>query len=203
MPELLRMPEVATGTTEAVLSSWSVDENAAIAANDVIATVETAKAVVDVEAEADGVVLRLLVAAGTEVIAGAPIALLGRPGEQVVDIDSVLRDLGIAANPVALEVPEAATTPEPSPLQVEAPAPEPQFSGARDRVFASPLARRRAKEAGLAVEQITGTGPNGRIVRRDVENAVSSSAECRARRRRRRRACRRRGPTCRTHHYAG
>ena len=57
MPELLRMPAVAAGTTEAVLSSWSVAENATVAAHDVVATVETAKAVVDVEAEADGVVL--------------------------------------------------------------------------------------------------------------------------------------------------
>jgi pyruvate dehydrogenase E2 component (dihydrolipoamide acetyltransferase) len=178
VPELLRMPEVATGTTEAVLSSWSVSENAAITAREVIATVETAKAVVDVEAEADGVVLRLLVAPGAEVETGTPIALVAGPGEHVTDIDSVLRDLGFAASPPgdpsALDVPETATTPEPSPLQVEVPAPEPQPSGGHDRVFASPLARRRAKEAGLSIEQINGTGPNGRIVRRDVEVAVST-----------------------------
>jgi pyruvate dehydrogenase E2 component (dihydrolipoamide acetyltransferase) len=178
VPELLRMPEVATGETEAVLSSWSVGENAAITAKEVIATVETAKAVVDVEAEADGVVLRLLVAAGAEVQAGTPIALLAGPGEQVADIDAVLRDLGLAASPpsdpVALEVPEAATTPEPSPLRVEVPAPEPQPANGRARVFASPLARRQAREAGLALEQISGTGPHGRIVRRDVELAASA-----------------------------
>jgi pyruvate dehydrogenase E2 component (dihydrolipoamide acetyltransferase) len=176
VPQLLRMPEVATGTTEAVLSSWTVAENAAISAKEVIATVETEKAVVDVEAEADGVVLRLLVAPGVEVAAGTPIALIAGPSEHVTDIDSVLRDLGIAANPVALEVPEAATTPEPSPLQVDVPAPEPRLSGSHERVFTSPLARRQAREAGLAVEQITGTGPNGRIVRRDVENAVLSAS---------------------------
>jgi pyruvate dehydrogenase E2 component (dihydrolipoamide acetyltransferase) len=157
VPALLRMPEVATGATEAVLSSWTVAENAAISAKEVIATVETEKAVVDVEAEADGVVLRLLVAPGVEVAAGTPIALIAGPGEHVADVDSVLRDLGIAANPVAFEVPEAATTPEPSPLHVGVPAPEPQLAGGRDRVFVSPLARRRAKEAGLSVEQITGT----------------------------------------------
>jgi pyruvate dehydrogenase E2 component (dihydrolipoamide acetyltransferase) len=174
------MPEVATGTTEAVLSSWSVAESAAITAREVIATVETAKAVVDVEAETDGVVLRLLVAPGDEVETGTPIALVAGPGENVTDIDSVLRDLGFAASqpgdPIALDVPEAATTPEPSPLEVEVPAPEPQPSGGHDRVFASPLARRRAKEAGLSIEQINGTGPHGRIVRRDVEIAVSSAS---------------------------
>jgi pyruvate dehydrogenase E2 component (dihydrolipoamide acetyltransferase) len=174
------MPEVATGTTEAVLSSWSVVENAAITAKEVIATVETDKAVVDVEAETDGVVLRLLVAPGAEVETGTPIALVAGRGEQVTDIDSVLRDLGFApappADPAGLDVPEAATTPEPSPLPVEVPAPEPQPSRGHDRVFASPLARRRAKEAGLSIEQISGTGPNGRIVRRDVEVAVSSAS---------------------------
>ncbi|MDQ1669185.1 MAG: hypothetical protein QOE40_1246, partial [Actinomycetota bacterium] len=170
MAELLRMPEVATGTTEAILASWSIAENASFTTKDVIATIETAKAVVDIEAETDGVLLRLLVAPGAEVEAGAPIALVAGPAENVADVESVLRDLGFAsalpADPVALEVPEAATTPEPTPLQVEVPAPEPQPAGGRERVFASPLARRRAREAGLSVEQITGTGPHGRIVRR-------------------------------------
>jgi pyruvate dehydrogenase E2 component (dihydrolipoamide acetyltransferase) len=170
------MPEVATGTSEAVLSSWSVSENASVTATEVIATVETAKAVVDVEAEADGVVLRLLVAPGTQVQSGTPIALMAGPDEQVADIDAELRDLGIVADPLALEVPEAATTPEPSPLHVEVPAPVTQASGDPKRVFASPLARRQAKEAGLAVEHITGTGPNGRIVRRDVESALSTAS---------------------------
>jgi pyruvate dehydrogenase E2 component (dihydrolipoamide acetyltransferase) len=178
--ELLRMPEVATGTTEAVLASWSIAENASFTTKDVIATIETAKAVVDIEAETDGVLLRLLVAPGAEVEAGAPIALVAGPAEDVADVESVLRDLGFApafpADPVALDVPEAATTPEPTPLRAGVPAPEPQPAGGRERVFASPLARRRAREAGLSVEQITGTGPHGRIVRRDVELAVSTSA---------------------------
>ncbi|HEX7187152.1 MAG TPA: dihydrolipoamide acetyltransferase family protein, partial [Actinomycetes bacterium] len=166
---------------EAVLSSWSVAENATVAAKDVIATVETAKAVVDVEAETDGVILRLLVAPGAEVETGEAIALVGQAGETVEDIDSLLtqlgfRDDGSAASPggeVAPEVPEAATTPDPSPVDdVDVPAPEPRPSaGENGRVFASPLARRLAREAGLSVDQLTGSGPNGRIVRRDVERA--------------------------------
>jgi pyruvate dehydrogenase E2 component (dihydrolipoamide acetyltransferase) len=197
VPELLRMPEIATGTTEAVLSSWSVAENSPVSARDVVATVETAKAVVDVEAETDGVILRLLVQPGAEVETGAPIALLGKAGESVTDLDSALRDLGVADVPetpatvepdsepsadVAVEVPEAATTPEPSPADdVDVPAPAPPTAGqdqaARSdghqpgRVFASPLARRLAHEAGLSVEDLSGTGPGGRIVRRDVERA--------------------------------
>jgi len=181
------MPEIATDTTEAVLSSWPLPEGSSFSRDDVIATVETAKAVVDVPAEADGVLLRLLVAAGTEVAVGTAIALIGTPGEQAGDLDIVLRDLGAAGpsvppvpsvpvDPVALEVPEAATTPEPSPLDVKVPAPDPVSVGGGERVFASPLARRLVKEAGLRIEGVTGTGHNGRIVRRDVERARSEAS---------------------------
>src|SRR3954452_3960140 len=97
MAELLRMPEIAAAQTSAVLASWPVGDNIAFAASDVIATVETDKAVVDVEAEAEGVILRTLVSAGTEVEVGTPIALLAAPAEQVDDIDAVLAQLGVVA----------------------------------------------------------------------------------------------------------
>jgi pyruvate dehydrogenase E2 component (dihydrolipoamide acetyltransferase) len=189
MAQLLRLPEIATGTTEAVLSSWSVAENSSVAAHDVVAVVETAKAVVDVEAETDGVLLRLLVQPGAEVETGAPIALVASPGETVTDVDAALAELGVtagapatapSADPGALEVPEASTTPEPSPVdQVPAPVAAsvaaPSNGHAAGRVFASPLARRLAREAGLSVEDIPGSGPHGRIVRRDVEQARRST----------------------------
>ena len=94
MPELLRIPEVAAGATEAVLSGWPLAENTAYSTGDVIATVETAKAAVDIEAEASGVILRRLVAEGAEVAAGEPIALIGAPGESVQDIEAALVALG-------------------------------------------------------------------------------------------------------------
>jgi pyruvate dehydrogenase E2 component (dihydrolipoamide acetyltransferase) len=185
MAQLLRLPEIATGTTEAVLSSWSVAENASVAAHDVVAVVETAKAVVDVEAETDGVLLRLLVQPGAEVETGAPIALVASPGETVTDVDAALAELGVtagapatapSADPGALEVPEASTTPEPSPVdQLPAPVAAPSNGHGTGRVFASPLARRLAREAGLSVEHIPGSGPHGRIVRRDVELARRSA----------------------------
>jgi pyruvate dehydrogenase E2 component (dihydrolipoamide acetyltransferase) len=202
--ELLRLPEIATGTTEAVLSSWSVSESATVSARDVVATVETAKAVVDVEAERDGVILRLLVEPGAEVESGSPIALIGGRDETVTDVESVLAELGVARSTpptpatirpgeststaeAALEVPEAGTTLEPSsadgthdttPQGRPAGSPgEPRRPAERNgRVFASPLARRMAREAGLSVEQISGTGPGGRIVRRDVEQAQGRQA---------------------------
>ena len=190
MAELLRMPEIAANTTEAVLSSWPLPENTAFARDDVIATVETAKAVVDVAAEADGVLLKLLVPPGAEVAVGDAIALIGAPGETVTDVDAVLAGLGVAAAvPPGAPAPAPAAptadpldTPEAAPSESTAPAvaaPSVTASAAsaapgNGRVFASPLARRLARERGLSLAEIEGSGPNGRVVRRDVERAVAA-----------------------------
>ncbi len=166
MPRVLRMPEVAANATEAVLAEWLVGENAEFAALDTIATVETEKALVDVEAEDAGVVLKTLVPPGALVEVGAPIAVLGAPGEAVADLDAVLTELGVA-EPVDHVVPERRSVVE----LVETPAP---MQGDNGRVFASPLARKLARLAEIPVEAITGTGPRGRILRRDVEAAVAA-----------------------------
>src|SRR4051812_35163419 len=166
MPELLRMPEIAAAQTSAVLASWPVAVGTDFAASDVIATVETDKAVVDVEAETGGVILRTLVEPGTEVEGGTPIALLAAPAEQVDDVDAVLAQLGVSGNGAAPEPAPAAATGNGA-----APA-DPAQDGAGRR-FASPLARRLAAEAGLLITDLTGTGPGGRIVRRDVEAALA------------------------------
>jgi pyruvate dehydrogenase E2 component (dihydrolipoamide acetyltransferase) len=198
MATLLRMPEVAANATEAVLQDWALGERSAFDEGDVIATVETEKAVVDVEAEASGVLLKTLVGAGAEVEVGAPIAVLGRPGEQVDDLEGLLADLGVVAgapvvaperrmvpddpeggtaNTTAPEVPAASAAPE------GAAAPASQViaamsdgSSAGRRVFASPLARRLAAEAGLVLEEIEGSGPRGRILRRDVDRAAAEGS---------------------------
>jgi pyruvate dehydrogenase E2 component (dihydrolipoamide acetyltransferase) len=172
MAELLRMPEIAAGMESALLSTWTIGVNTPYSAGDVIAVIETDKAVVDVEAETDGVILRTLVADGDEVPVGAPIALIAGADEIVTDIDATLRDLGVSADPeaIALEVPEAEspsehTTIESATHTAETPAPT-------TRLFASPIARRMAKDAGVDIAQIIGTGPGGRIVRRDVVAAT-------------------------------
>ncbi|GAB2850339.1 pyruvate dehydrogenase complex dihydrolipoamide acetyltransferase [Actinoallomurus bryophytorum] len=169
MASILRMPEVAANAVEAVLQSWPVAENAAYAADDVIATVETEKAVVDVEADKAGVILKTLVAEGAEVQVGDPIAVIGEPGEKAGDLDALLAGLGVpAAGPAAApDLPEA----DAAAASVASAA---SGNGSGERVFSSPLARRLAKEAGLPFETISGTGPNGRIIRRDVEAAISS-----------------------------
>jgi pyruvate dehydrogenase E2 component (dihydrolipoamide acetyltransferase) len=167
MPRLLRMPEVATGATEAVLAEWLVAERAEFAAADTLATVETDKAMVDVEADDAGVVLKTLVAPGAHVEVGAPIAVLGQPGEDVADLGAVLAELGVAV--------ASSTAPAPSAASASSAAPAPPVSTAGNgRVYASPLARKIARQSGVAVETITGSGPGGRILRRDVEAAAAA-----------------------------
>src|SRR4051812_23869251 len=163
MPELLRMPEIAAATTSATLAGWPVAVNTRFAKADVIATVETDKAVVDVEAEADGVILRTLVPEGAEVEVGTAIAVLARPDETVDDIDAALAALGVSGGN------GHAPAPAPEPI-VATVAPT---GNGQPRRFASPLARRLAAEAGLLVTDLEGTGPGGRIVRRDVEAALA------------------------------
>jgi len=158
MARLLRMPEVAANAVEAVLSQWPVPEETPFRAQDAIATVETEKAVVDVPADADGVILKTLVPAGAVVEVGAPIALLGEPGELVEDLSALLVELGVGP-----EIAPSASAPSTS-----------AATHGGGRIFSSPLARRLAKEAGLSIADISGTGPGGRIVRRDIEQAATT-----------------------------
>ncbi|MFB6992113.1 2-oxo acid dehydrogenase subunit E2 [Streptomyces sp. NPDC056304] len=189
MAELFRMPAVAADAATAVLSAWQVAEGVPFVKDDALVSIETDKAEVDVAAERDGVLLKALHEAGTEVEVGDPIAVLGAADEQVGDLDALLAELGVgvtapgdARQAVRRDVPEEPVT-EPPPSRGSAvpglptPSTSPSVDGGPDRggrVFSSPLARRLAREAGLDLAVLTGTGPGGRIVRRDVEAAVAA-----------------------------
>ena len=159
----MRMPGVAAGATEAIVAAWNVAPGTPFRAGDLVVTVETDKAIVDVEAEADGVLLQTLAEAGDTVEVGGPLALLGAAGEQVDDLDRALAELGVAApTPTGQEPQAVAARVVAAPVGVEA-------AQVADRVFASPLARRLARELGVPLGVLAGTGPDGRIRRRDVE----------------------------------
>jgi pyruvate dehydrogenase E2 component (dihydrolipoamide acetyltransferase) len=166
------MPELAASATTATLSAWTIREGASFGKDDPIALVETEKAQVEVTGEADGSLLKILVAEGAEVPAGEPIAVLGLAGEDLSDVPGLLAGLGIngagsAASARLAGSDSAASAPPADPaLSPESTVPE--------RVFASPLARRMAREAGLPFGELTGTGPGGRIVRRDVVKAIKT-----------------------------
>lgn len=176
MADLLRMPEVAAGSTTAVLSGWPVTEGASFRTGDSLVVVETEKAEVDVPATTNGNLLRTLVPVGAEVEVGSPIAVIGEAGEEVADLDALLVSLGVAA-PAPFAEAERRDLPDPAPpapTAPEAPAPAHPQQPSQGRIFSSPLARRTAREAGIALESVTGTGPGGRVVRDDVTRAIAA-----------------------------
>ncbi|MEI9430660.1 2-oxo acid dehydrogenase subunit E2, partial [Mesorhizobium sp. Cs1299R1N3] len=192
MPINITMPALSPTMEEGNLSKWLVKEGDKVSPGDVIAEIETDKATMEVEAVDEGTVAKLVVPAGTEgVKVNALIAVLAAEGE----------DAGAAAKSGGDAAPAKAEAPKAEAAKAEAPQPEaskPEASKAEtpkteaskaepasaapatanghaagDRTFASPLARRVAKEAGVDVSAVTGTGPHGRVVKADVDAAIA------------------------------
>lgn len=173
MARILRMPEIVANSTEAIIQKWYVDEGIDFAAGATVLAIETEKAVVDVEEEIAGVILKRLKFENDQVDVGTPIAILGDPGEKVADMSALLTSLGIEENAsVNTQIPVAAASQEVKTQPIESKI---VAQSGNDRIFASPLARKLARELNLTIEQLSGTGPNGRITRTDVESAQSGS----------------------------
>ncbi len=181
MPIKILMPALSPTMTEGNLAKWHVKEGDAVNAGDVIAEIETDKATMEVEAVDEGTVGRILVDEGAEGVAvNALIALLLEDGEDASALDSVADDAPApAATPAPAPTAEAPAPAAPAPAApAAAPAPTAPAAPAAAptngaRVFASPLARRMAAQAGLDLASMTGSGPKGRIVKSDVEAAIS------------------------------
>jgi pyruvate dehydrogenase E2 component (dihydrolipoamide acetyltransferase) len=163
------MPALSPTMTEGTLARWLKKEGETIKAGDVIAEIETDKATMEVEAVDEGVLGKILVADGTAgVKVNDPIAVLVEAGESV----------GTPA-PQPAPKQEAGETASPIPVATQEPvaaAPAPNGHDKTDRIFASPLARRMAKQSGISLDGLTGSGPNGRIVRADIEAAQKGVA---------------------------
>ncbi|ANN67520.1 2-oxo acid dehydrogenase subunit E2 [Bordetella bronchialis] len=183
MATMVCMPAVSANAPDAVLVEWTVREGDAVRAGDSLGGIETDKAMVDLEAEHDGVVGRLLVAPGSRVAVGAPLALLLRQGETAEDIADAARRAdaaavaggdaaAIAGDDVAVSF--DADTPAVGNGDAATSAGGNAAPGARR--FASPVARRLAAENGLALATLAGSGPQGRIVKRDVEQAMEAAS---------------------------
>ncbi|WP_265001069.1 pyruvate dehydrogenase complex dihydrolipoamide acetyltransferase, partial [Komagataeibacter nataicola] len=160
------MPALSPTMKEGTLARWLKAEGDTIAAGDVIAEIETDKATMEVEAVDEGILGRILIAGGTHGIAvNTPIAILVAQGESVPDAPAPA-PAAAAPERVLASAPAAAVAPQGAP------------AGATKgrRVFASPLARRIAAQKGIDLATLKGSGPNGRIVRRDVEQAATAPA---------------------------
>ncbi len=185
MATLIRMPEVAAGATEIVLSKWNVAIGASVKVGDIIAEMETEKAVVDYASDAEGTVYKILVADGASVEVGSPIIILLGAGEDGSAGDALLGGSAtaaaaaaapVAAAPVAPVAPAAPAAPPVAP-PVAASAPVAPIAPVDNgRSFVSPIVRKIARERGVEISQIVGTGPQGRVVRRDLEAFIASGA---------------------------
>lgn len=167
MATVVRMPEVLANATEAIIQTWLVEVGQEISIGDPIAEIETDKAVVEYAAEVGGVLSRLLADAGATVAIGEPIALVLAPGETATEGDP---------DPSAGEAPQDPESGAPV-LEVAEPVLEaPTVTNGR-RLFATPLVRKLARERGIDLDAVTGTGPGGRIVRRDLDRLPPQKAE--------------------------
>ena len=166
------MPALSPTMTDGTLARWLVSEGDAVRSGDVIAEIETDKATMEVEALDDGVMAKLVVAEGTQNVAvNALIAVLAEEGEDASEAAKEAENAPITAPTPA---PTPASTPAPTPASAPA-APQLAAGQKGERVFASPLARRIAGDAGLDIGNLAGTGPHGRIIRADVEEAIAKA----------------------------
>jgi len=162
MATKVHMEALSPTMEEGRLVKWTKHEGDAVKSGDTLAEVETDKAVMELIARADGQLLKVLVAEGATVPVGNIVAWIGKPGEKVDGAGSTE---------------QGAAKPAPAPAAVPAPAPAPApVATATDatRVKASPLARRIAKDAGVDLKLVQGSGPGGRVIKRDVEAGAAS-----------------------------
>ena len=174
----IRMPEVLAGATEGVISHWSIKEGDEVAVRDVLAEIETEKASVEYQAEDAGTVARLLQSAGQTVQVGEPIAIFAAEGDTDADIEKALADAGATSREPVADTPVAVTEPAAAPgaaVEIVDVATVP-VCAAGERVLASPIVRKLAREAGIDLAQIPGSGPRGRIVRKDFDAYRASAS---------------------------
>ncbi|UWR70235.1 pyruvate dehydrogenase complex dihydrolipoamide acetyltransferase [Phaeobacter inhibens] len=172
MPTEILMPALSPTMEEGTLAKWLVKEGDTVASGDLLAEIETDKATMEFEAVDEGVIGKILIPEGSEgVKVNSPIAVLLEDGESADDIGTTPAAPAAAADEAA---PAASEEAAPAPAQAAAaatPAPAAPQSADGNRIFASPLARRIAADKGLDLAQLNGSGPRGRIVKADVENA--------------------------------
>jgi len=177
MPINILMPALSPTMEKGNLAKWLKKEGDKVKSGDVIAEIETDKATMEVEAVDEGTIAKILVPEGTQDVAvNDVIAVLAGDGEDA-------KAAANAAAPKPLAAPPAAVKPAPAPAATAAAAPAPQAPVAaaqpaapvngHARIFSSPLARRLAKEAGIELARLAGSGPHGRVIARDVEDAKS------------------------------
>jgi len=181
MPIEIKMPALSPTMEEGTLAKWLVKAGDTVKSGDLMAEIETDKATMEFEAVDEGVIAEIVVPEGTDnVKVGQVIAILAAEGEDASAAKAAPKaEAPKTEAPKAEAAPAPAPAPAPSPAPAApaaAPAPTPVPAASGDRVKASPLARRIAAEKGVDLASVAGSGPNGRIVRVDVEGAKPGAA---------------------------
>jgi pyruvate dehydrogenase E2 component (dihydrolipoamide acetyltransferase) len=173
MAEQVLMLALSPTMEEGTIVAWHKKEGDSVAQSDIICEVETDKATMEYESVNEGTLLKILVPAGGQAKVGDPIAVVGEPGE---DISSLVR--AAEAAPVEAQPPAAEEEAEPAVEKPVAAAPsgEPEVRTTAGGIKASPLARKMASEQGIDLRTVRGSGPGGRIVKRDMEKALRQAA---------------------------
>ncbi|MBI0140406.1 pyruvate dehydrogenase complex dihydrolipoamide acetyltransferase [Bartonella sp. W8125] len=189
----ITMPALSPTMEEGTLSKWDIKVGDKVSPGDTVAEIETDKATMEVDAADEGTLAKIVVPAGTQgVKVNALIGILAEDGESAEDAIKAIEDeekkqaspspataqpaspaaapqKADASAPVA-----AAASPNPAPATAVPPASKAPVTDKGNRIFASPLARRLAKQNGLQLELISGTGPHGRIIKRDIDAALAN-----------------------------
>jgi pyruvate dehydrogenase E2 component (dihydrolipoamide acetyltransferase) len=186
MAETISMPKLGFDMSEGVLVRWVKNEGENINKGDVLAEIETDKATVEVESSAAGVVRKLLASAGDVVPVGAPIAVVGTADEKIEEPEAAEKKSEAKPEqkppaPSETELPKAeepkpAAPTTPAPVSQKEPAPQPEAPADEKTgpIKASPLAKKIARDNKVDLARLEGTGPGGRIVRKDIEAALES-----------------------------
>ncbi|TGK38872.1 pyruvate dehydrogenase complex dihydrolipoamide acetyltransferase [Leptospira andrefontaineae] len=202
MAKISEMTQLSPTMSEGVLVKWLKKKGDSVAPGEILAEVETDKAVMEMEAFDSGVILEILAQEGAKLPVGAPVAIIGKAGEDITSLLSEAKSRSTTSAAPTQNLPEPAPTTSPSPKPAPSPspkktenvvsstisepeeeAPAPKESsvsrglspGALEgRIKASPLAKRLAEESGIDLSKIRGSGPDGRIIKRDIENGISA-----------------------------
>src|SRR5258708_2167717 len=176
MATKVHMEALSPTMEEGRLVKWTKHEGDAVKSGDTLAEVETDKAIMELVARADGQLIKVVAPAGATVPVGNVVAWIGKPGEKVDGAGSGEQGAAPkAATPAATPSPRQ-TSPAPTPAPPPPPsAPPAAAAAAATRVKASPLAKRIAKDAGVDLKLVQGSGPGGRVIKRDVEAGATQA----------------------------
>ncbi len=180
MAKIIGLPKLSPTMEEGTLVSWAKKEGDTVDVDDLLAEVETDKATMEFRSFDRGVLLKILVPEGVTLEAEVPVAIIGKEGEDITELLAQVASAGSSSAPKSASAPEPASAagsqPAPesptvsAPESPVAPAPEPASGGNGGRVISSPLVRRLARERSIDLRAVQGSGPHGRIVKRDIES---------------------------------